>query len=449
MSNALPAREPSMDEILASIRKIIESGDERISVKRTAVEQRQGGALSEAQPSEQAEQAEDFDDSMLTSGQLSGANDDRTGDPALAEFSRWGIAPDSEDGGAEKPRDALAEGRSSTVAEATSLSIARLRAVSLATASERRTRDVGEAPLAESEGAADEDAVDAAGVAEDGDTLDGEPAAFASGNAPADELAEAPIDVEASEAFERDDFLNAEPNGMASVDEADDFEEAGLAEMFEGAQDAAEQEWEATEGDDDAALVASALENEVTATEAISVEPDYLSEFDEDEFAAELLGRVSADLHLRVDAVPAAEARGEAEPAAPHPQEGDDTSASGEAPETVAASASSPAENAADRREALDDRPAVPEQEVPDLAARQPKPEAARELVSREVGDLVAASFDDLARAVRDQQLRTLSDTAESMLRPMLQEWLDDNLPKMVERLVREEIERVARGGRR
>ena len=31
----------------------------------------------------------------------------------------------------------------------------------------------------------------------------------------------------------------------------------------------------------------------------------------------------------------------------------------------------------------------------------------------------------------------------------LLQEWLDDNLPTLVERLVREEIERVARGPRR
>jgi cell pole-organizing protein PopZ len=34
------------------------------------------------------------------------------------------------------------------------------------------------------------------------------------------------------------------------------------------------------------------------------------------------------------------------------------------------------------------------------------------------------------------------------MLRPMLKQWLDDNLPAVVERLVRAEIERVARGGR-
>jgi cell pole-organizing protein PopZ len=32
------------------------------------------------------------------------------------------------------------------------------------------------------------------------------------------------------------------------------------------------------------------------------------------------------------------------------------------------------------------------------------------------------------------------------MLRPMLKSWLDDNLPTLVERIVKAEIERVARG---
>jgi uncharacterized protein len=34
------------------------------------------------------------------------------------------------------------------------------------------------------------------------------------------------------------------------------------------------------------------------------------------------------------------------------------------------------------------------------------------------------------------------------MMRPMIKSWLDDNLPGIVERLVRAEIERVSRGGR-
>ena len=41
---------------------------------------------------------------------------------------------------------------------------------------------------------------------------------------------------------------------------------------------------------------------------------------------------------------------------------------------------------------------------------------------------------------------RTLEDLVKEMLRPMLKSWLDDNLPGLVERIVRAEIERVSRG---
>jgi cell pole-organizing protein PopZ len=41
---------------------------------------------------------------------------------------------------------------------------------------------------------------------------------------------------------------------------------------------------------------------------------------------------------------------------------------------------------------------------------------------------------------------RTLDEMVAEMLRPMLKAWLDDNLPGMVERIVRDEIERVSRG---
>lgn len=70
-------------------------------------------------------------------------------------------------------------------------------------------------------------------------------------------------------------------------------------------------------------------------------------------------------------------------------------------------------------------------------------------LLSSSVGEQVARSFQDLAFAIDDAERRSLDQVAEDMLRPMLQEWLDDNLPTLVERLVREEIERVARGPRR
>jgi len=45
---------------------------------------------------------------------------------------------------------------------------------------------------------------------------------------------------------------------------------------------------------------------------------------------------------------------------------------------------------------------------------------------------------------MRDPEM--IERVAREMLRPMLKSWLDDNLPIVVERLVRAEIERIARG---
>ena len=70
-------------------------------------------------------------------------------------------------------------------------------------------------------------------------------------------------------------------------------------------------------------------------------------------------------------------------------------------------------------------------------------------LLSEDAGLQIARSFDELAAAIDGAERRSLDEIAEDMLRPMLREWLDDNLPTLVERLVREEIERVARGPRR
>jgi uncharacterized protein len=67
-------------------------------------------------------------------------------------------------------------------------------------------------------------------------------------------------------------------------------------------------------------------------------------------------------------------------------------------------------------------------------------------LLSRETSAAVDSAFNALAQTVLVQNARTLEDLVREMLRPMLKSWLDDNLPGMVERLVRAEIERVARG---
>ena len=50
-----------------------------------------------------------------------------------------------------------------------------------------------------------------------------------------------------------------------------------------------------------------------------------------------------------------------------------------------------------------------------------------------------------LAHIVLSGEPATLEDLIREMLRPMLKAWLEDNLPRIVERLVRAEIERVKR----
>lgn len=115
-------------------------------------------------------------------------------------------------------------------------------------------------------------------------------------------------------------------------------------------------------------------------------------------------------------------------------------------PERAAAAGTAPFVAAnSDSRRMHDFRSAV----LDDHASPAKEPAASAPLVSGRTGELVGASFDELAQAIRDGELRSLEDMAQELLRPMLQDWLDDNLPKLVERLVREEIERVARGGRR
>ncbi|MGG6893633.1 PopZ family protein [Rhizobium sp. BR 315] len=92
-------------------------------------------------------------------------------------------------------------------------------------------------------------------------------------------------------------------------------------------------------------------------------------------------------------------------------------------------------------------RPAALEAEAA-LTPAQAAP-ASSALMSEDTGAQVARSFEELAAIIDGGPRRSLDELAQEMLRPMLQEWLDDNLPTLVERLVREEIERVARGPRR
>jgi uncharacterized protein len=99
-----------------------------------------------------------------------------------------------------------------------------------------------------------------------------------------------------------------------------------------------------------------------------------------------------------------------------------------------------------------------PDQDVvfDEMASAQPAPSSAAPrtpggdspLLSTAASAAVHSAFGTLAHSVLAQNPRTLEDLVKEMLRPMLKSWLDDNLPVMVERLVRAEIERVSRGPR-
>src|ERR1700704_3764349 len=95
----------------------------------------------------------------------------------------------------------------------------------------------------------------------------------------------------------------------------------------------------------------------------------------------------------------------------------------------------------------FEERPPPPP--APRAVAEPPRPlpdPGERSLISPATSAAVDSAFNTLAQTVLVQNGRTLEDLVKEMLRPMLKVWLDDNLPSMVERLVRAEIERVSRG---
>lgn len=100
---------------------------------------------------------------------------------------------------------------------------------------------------------------------------------------------------------------------------------------------------------------------------------------------------------------------------------------------------------------------AEPEFEPAPVAPASPPPAApdsGRRLISDTAANASLAALTELvSRSHRDpaieslpmgQSNRTLEELTRELLRPMLKSWLDDNLPQLVERIVREEIGRLA-----
>lgn len=97
------------------------------------------------------------------------------------------------------------------------------------------------------------------------------------------------------------------------------------------------------------------------------------------------------------------------------------------------------------------DKPAPRVQAAPPAPRPAPveaAPIAEEPFVSPSTDAAVSAAFGALSASVAVQNSEMIEGLAREMLRPMLKTWLDDNLPSLVERLVRAEIQRVARGSR-
>ena len=73
--------------------------------------------------------------------------------------------------------------------------------------------------------------------------------------------------------------------------------------------------------------------------------------------------------------------------------------------------------------------------------------EVADNLVGDHAAGLAATAFGSLSSALlMPKDGRTLEDVVRELLRPLLKEWLDQNLPRIVEAKVEEEVHRIARG---
>ena len=89
--------------------------------------------------------------------------------------------------------------------------------------------------------------------------------------------------------------------------------------------------------------------------------------------------------------------------------------------------------------------PAPPPEPAP--APAFSRDEVADNLVGDHAAGLAASAFGSLSSALlMPKDGRTLEDVVRELLRPLLKEWLDQNLPRIVETKVEEEVHRIARG---
>lgn len=72
------------------------------------------------------------------------------------------------------------------------------------------------------------------------------------------------------------------------------------------------------------------------------------------------------------------------------------------------------------------------------------RPSNLESLISQQAATSVSESFSSLSGLLVSSQAKTMEDLLKEMLRPMLQSWLDENLPSLVEKMVAAEIRRLS-----
>ncbi len=106
----------------------------------------------------------------------------------------------------------------------------------------------------------------------------------------------------------------------------------------------------------------------------------------------------------------------------------------------------------ADRRDGRAEGRLAPAPNRRRTAASEPLVETPAEddapLLSPDTDKAVASAFEELSANLAARTAELAEGMAREMLRPMLKAWLDENLPAIVERLVRAEIERIVRAAR-
>lgn len=146
----------------------------------------------------------------------------------------------------------------------------------------------------------------------------------------------------------------------------------------------------------------------------------------------------------QAQARPAEASPSRAEPEAPRAPEPEMREAREPSREPMASAAVKPAE--APEEPMLEPEPESAETMKQNVAAAMEN-QSEEDILDRTTAEVASQAFKNLSQSIRVSEGpgKTLEDIVTEMLRPMIKEWLDANLPAIVEEKVEEEVQRVAR----